>query len=193
MDKNRLESFSDGVLAIIITIMVLHLNVPTSGEITALYPVIPVFLGYVLSFMYVGIYWNNHHHLLKTLHKVSGGILWANLILLFWISLLPFTTAWMAENHFETWPTILYGIVLLMASIAYFVLEKQIIKNEGEKSELKKAVGKDTKWKISAVLYVIGLLVAFFEPHLSQIFYVTVALLWLVPDRRIERVLENID
>ncbi|MBZ9571254.1 DUF1211 domain-containing protein [Methanobrevibacter sp. TMH8] len=190
MDKNRLESFSDGVLAIIITIMVLQLGVPNSSEMTALYPVIPVFLGYVLSFIYVGIYWNNHHHLLKTLHQVSGSILWANLILLFWISLFPFTTAWMAENHFTTWPTILYGIVLLMAAIAYNILEKLIIKNEGEESELKQAVGKDRKGKISILLYLIGIFTAFFWPHLSQIFYVIVAIIWLVPDRRIERILD---
>lgn len=190
MDKNRLESFSDGVLAIIITIMVLQLTVPTSPELTALYPVIPVFLGYVLSFIYVGIYWNNHHHLLKALHTVSGTILWANLILLFWISLFPFTTAWMAENHFATWPTVLYGIILLMAAISYNILETQIIKSEGEESDLKKALGKDRKGKLSLLLYIIGISIALSWPHVSQLLYVIVALLWMVPDRRIERILK---
>jgi len=189
MDKNRLESFSDGVLAIIITIMVLQLGIPKGSEITALYPIIPILLGYVLSFIYVGIYWNNHHHLLKTLHNVSGSILWANLILLFWISLFPFTTAWMAENYFASWPTALYGMVLLMAAISYIFLQKLIIRTEGEKSKLKIAIGHDYKGKITIILYSIGICVALISPHFAQVFYVIVALIWLIPDRRIEKIL----
>jgi len=189
MNKNRLESFSDGVLAIIITIMVLQLNVPKSSDIAALYPIIPVFLGYVLSFIYVGIYWNNHHHLLKASNHVTGAMLWANLALLFWLSLFPFTTAWMAENHFASWPTALYGVVLLMASIFYFVLQKQIIKADGEKSTLQTAIGQNRKGKITIILYVIAICTALIWPHLAQTIYVIGAVIWFIPDRRIERVL----
>lgn len=191
MNKNRLESFSDGVIAIIITIMVLQLGIPHSPELSALYPIIPIFLGYILSFIYVGIYWNNHHHLLQTLHNVSGEILWINLMLLFWLSLFPFTTAWMAENHFQTWPTALYGIVLLMAAISFYLLQRQIIKNEGEKSILKKALVHNYKEKISAICYVLAIGFALFIPHISQVLYVLVAVLWFVPDRRIERIMNQ--
>ncbi|MCL2687323.1 MAG: TMEM175 family protein [Methanobrevibacter sp.] len=190
MEKNRLESFSDGVLAIIITIMVLQLGIPTSAELSAIYPIIPVFLGYVLSFMYVGIYWNNHHHLLKALHTVSGKILLVNLVLLFWVSLMPFTTAWMAENHFEAWPTVFYGIVLAMASLSYYFLQREIIKVEGEDSDLKKAIGHRRKEKISFILYIVAISLALMEPHFSQLLYLTVALIWIIPDRRIEKILE---
>ncbi|KZX17570.1 TMEM175 family protein [Methanobrevibacter filiformis] len=190
MERNRLESFSDGVLAIIITIMVLELGVPKSPDISSLYPIIPIFLGYILSFIYVGIYWNNHHHLFQTLHKVSGTLLWVNLILLFWLSLLPFTTAWMTENHFAPLPTMLYGIVLLMASSSYFILEKQIIKTEGKNSKLKQAVGNDTKGKLSIVVYLIAISFALIHPLISQILYLIVAIFWIIPDRRIERVLD---
>ncbi len=190
MEKHRLESFSDAVLAIIITIMVLELGVPHGPDISALFPIIPVFLGYVLSFIYVGIYWNNHHHLIQTVSNVSGSILWANLFLLFWLSLFPFTTAWMTENHFAPWPTVLYGVVLLMASIAYPILQSQIIKTEGEHSKLKQAVGRDYKGKISIVCYVIAICAALILPIIAQLLYVIVALLWLIPDRRIERVLD---
>jgi len=190
MEKNRIESFSDGVLAIIITIMVLQLGIPTSAELSALYPVIPIFLGYMLSFIYVGIYWNNHHHLLKTLHTVSGKILLVNLVLLFWVSLMPFTTAWMAENYFEAWPTVFYGIVLLMASISYYFLQREIIKIEGKDSDIKKAIGHKDKEKISCIFYIIAISIALFEPHISQILYLAVALIWIIPDRRIEEILE---
>jgi Predicted integral membrane protein len=190
MEKHRLESFSDAVLAIIITIMVLELGVPHGPDISALFPIVPVFLGYVLSFIYVGIYWNNHHHLLQTVTNVSGGILWANLFLLFWLSLFPFTTAWMTENHFAPWPTALYGAVLLMAAVAYPILQNQIIKTEGEHSKLKQAVGRDYKGKISIVCYFIAICVALILPIIAQVLYVIVALLWLIPDRRIERILD---
>ena len=190
MNKNRLESFSDGVIAIIITIMVLQLRVPLSADISALYPLIPIFLGYVLSFIYVGIYWNNHHHLLKTVTRVSGGMLWANLIFLFWISLFPFTTAWMSENHFSSSPTALYGIVLLMAAISYLFLQRQIIKTEGNESALKIAIGHDYKGKITILLYSIAICVALAFPRVAQLLYVIVALIWLIPDRRIERTLD---
>jgi len=190
MDKGRLESFSDGVLAIIITIMVLQLGIPESSEITALYPIIPIFLGYVLSFIYVGIYWNNHHHLLKATHTVSGTILWINLILLFWISLFPFTTAWMAENLFTSLPTALYGIVLMMAAISYFILQRQIIKSEGEESVLSKALGEKHRGKITLGLYFIAICVSLILPHVSQLLYFIVALIWLLPDRRIENFLD---
>lgn len=186
MGNGRLEAFSDGVLAIIITIMVLELKVPHSAEIAALRPLIPVLLSYVLSFVYVGIYWNNHHHLLQTCKKVTGSILWANLHLLFWLSLFPFTTAWMGENHFAAIPTAAYGLVLLMAAIAYFLLQHVIIVSQGTDSILKKAVGKDWKGKSSLLIYLIATLSTFWSPWLSLGLYALVALLWLVPDRRIE-------
>ncbi|AMK77060.1 TMEM175 family protein [Methylomonas sp. BW4-1] len=189
MGKGRLEAFSDGVLAIIITIMVLELKVPHTADINALIPLIPVLLSYVLSFVYVGIYWNNHHHLLHTCQKVTGSILWANLHLLFWLSLFPFTTAWMGENHFAAIPTMAYGVVLLMAAIAYILLQYLIIGSQGTNSLLKRAVGSDWKGKSSPLIYLIATLSTFWSPWLAQGLYVLVALLWLVPDRRIENVM----
>jgi uncharacterized membrane protein len=189
MGKSRLEAFSDGVIAIIITIMVLELKVPHGESIDALAPLIPVFLSYVLSFVYVGIYWNNHHHMLHTSHKVTGSMLWANLHLLFWLSLFPFATGWMGENHFAAAPSAFYGVVLLMASIAYLILQQFIIESQGSESILKQAVGNDWKGKISAVIYLIAIPTAFWSQWVSQGLYVLVALVWLVPDRRIENAL----
>jgi len=191
MGKSRLVAFSDGVIAIIITIMVLELKVPRGGALESLAPLLPVFLSYVLSFIYVGIYWNNHHHMLYACSKVSGSILWANLHLLFWLSLFPFATAWMGENHFEAVPSAVYGVVLLMAGGAYFVLQQTIIASEGESSLLKRAVGDDWKGKLSPVLYLIAIAVTFWSPLVAQAIYVSVALLWLVPDRRIEHALRD--
>lgn len=187
--KSRLEAFSDGVIAIIITIMVLELQVPHGEDFHVLAPLIPVFLSYVLSFIYLGIYWNNHHHMLLTLTKVTGPILWGNLHLLFWLSLIPFATGWMGENHFAVAPTALYGAVLFMAAIAYSILQQLIIRSQGNDSLLKRAVGNDWKGKLSPVLYVSAILTAFRSPRISQILYVFVALLWLIPDRRIEKAL----
>lgn len=189
MGKNRLEAFSDGVIAIIITIMVLELKVPHGDNIDALMSLIPVFLSYVLSFIYVGIYWNNHHHMLHTCHKITGPILWANLHLLFWLSLFPFATAWMGENHFAAVPTAVYGIVLLMAAIAYLILQQFIIASQGANSLLKKAVGSDFKGKLSPLLYLIAIVLSFWSQWFSQGLYILVALIWLVPDRRIEKAL----
>ncbi|MEP6886167.1 MAG: TMEM175 family protein [Gammaproteobacteria bacterium] len=189
MNSTRLEAFSDGVLAIIITIMVLELKVPHGATQDALLPLIPNFLSYVLSFIYVGIYWNNHHHMLHVTEAVTGGVLWANLHLLFWLSLLPVTTAWIGENHSAAAPSVLYGVVLLMAAIAYWLLQQAIIAAQGPGSLLQEAVGADWKGKASPVLYLTGILAAFFSPWLAQGVYVVGALLWLVPDRRIERVL----
>ena len=191
MGKGRLEAFSDGVLAIIITIMVLELKVPHGAQLGALLPLLPVFFSYVLSFIYIGIYWNNHHHMLHTVNKVSGPILWANLHLLFWLSLLPFATGWMGENHFAPLPSALYGAVLLLAGIAYWILQQAIIAAGGEASLLKKAVGSDLKGRISPLLYVIGIALTFVSPWLAQAIYVGVALMWLVPDRRIEHALSQ--
>jgi uncharacterized membrane protein len=191
MEKNRLEAFSDGVLAIIITVMVLELRVPVGSELSALKPVLPVFLTYVLSFIYLGIYWNNHHHLLKAAHKVTGGIMWANLHLLFWLSLFPFVTGWMGENHFTKAPTALYGVVMLLAAIAYFILQNLIIAGQGCDSKLAAAIGRDLKGKLSPVLYALAIAAAFFRPWISGCIYVIVALLWLVPDRRIARVVNE--
>jgi uncharacterized membrane protein len=189
MEKNRLEAFSDGVLAIIITIMVLELKVPHDVALAALKPMLPVFLSYVLSFIYVGIYWNNHHHLFQSTKRVSGGILWANLHLLFWLSLFPFTTGWMGENHLAATPTAIYGGVLLMAAIAYYILQQTIIAQQGQNSILAAAIGKDWKGKLSPVLYLSAIPLAFVSPWIASALYVFVAILWLVPDRRIERVL----
>ncbi len=189
MGKSRLEAFSDGVIAIIITIMVLELKVPHGESIDALEPLIPVFLSYVLSFLYVGIYWNNHHHMLHTCKKVTGPILWANLHLLFWLSLFPFVTGWNGENHFATAPSAIYGVVLLMAALAYWILQINIIASQGSESLLKKAIGNDWKGKVSPVIYFIAIPTAFWSHWLSQGLYVLVALIWLVPDRRIENVL----
>ena len=184
MGKNRLEAFSDGVIAIIITIMVLEMKVPHGESLDALLPLLPVFLSYVLSFVYVGIYWNNHHHMLHASANVSGAALWANLHLLFWLSLFPFATGWMGENHFAAVPTALYGVVLLCAAIAYWVLQQALIASHG--AVLARAVGRDWKGKLSPLLYLIGIVSALWVPPLAQAIYVFVALLWLVPDRRIE-------
>jgi len=191
MSKNRMEAFSDGVIAIIITIMVLELKVPRGENFQALAPLIPVFLSYVLSFVYVGIYWNNHHHMLHTSNKVTGPMLWANLHLLFWLSLFPFATGWMGENHFAAATSAFYGVVLLMAAVAYLILQQLIITSQGPDSLLKKAVGRDWKGKLSPALYVVAILTAFWSHWVSQAIYVLVALFWLIPDRRIERVLST--
>ena len=189
MEKNRLEAFSNGVLAIIITIMVLELKVPHGEGLEAVIPLLPVFLSYVLSFIYIGIYWNNHHHMLHTVKRVKGPILWANLHLLFWLSLIPFATGWMGENHFSSTPSMIYGVVLFMAALAYWVLQNLIIASQGEESLLKKAVEQDWKGKLSLVLYLLAIVVAPWANWLSMSIYVRVALLWLIPDKRIEKVL----
>ncbi len=185
-----MEAFSDGVLAIIITIMVLELKVPHGTDLAALRPLLPVFLSYVLSFVYLGIYWNNHHHMLHAAHGISGGVLWANLHLLFWLSLVPFVTGWMGENHFAALPTALYGMVLFMAAVAYFILQSTILRREGPDSRLARALGRDWKGKVSPVLYVLAIAAAFRIQWLAGALYVLVALIWLIPDRRIERVVE---
>lgn len=187
MGKGRLEAFSDGVLAIVITIMVLEMKVPHGQDFEALFPLLPVFLSYALSFVYLGIYWNNHHHMLHTVERVSGPILWANLHLLFWLSLLPFATAWMGENHFSQAGAALYGVVLLLAGIAYFVLQITIIRSQGTESLLQKAIGSDWKGKISPPGYVLGIGLSFISPYAAMLVYVLVALIWVVPDQRIER------
>ena len=188
MTKGRIEAFSDGVIAIIITIMVLELKVPHGATLGDLVPVIPVALSYVLSFIYVGIYWNNHHHLFAATHRIDGSVLWANLHLLFWLSLTPFTTAWMGENHFEKTPSAVYGLVLLMAAIAYYILQSRILRLEGPDSTLARAVGRDRKGKISPVIYAAAIPLAYVSPWISGALYVLVALIWLIPDPRIERV-----
>ena len=190
METNRLEAFSDGVIAIIITIMVLEMKVPHGSDLSALRPLVPVLLSYVLSFVYVGIYWNNHHHMFQLTESVTGLVLWANLHLLFWLSLLPFSTGWMGENNFERWPTVLYGINLLCCALAYYVLQTCIIRHQGPHGLLAKAVARDVKGKVSPVLYVAGIVTAWaVSAWLGLAFFVLVALMWLVPDRRLERVL----
>jgi TMEM175 potassium channel family protein len=189
MGKSRVEAFSDGVIAVIITIMVLEMKVPHGESIGALAPVMPVFLSYVLSFVYLGIYWNNHHHMLHACQQVTGAMLWANLHLLFWLSLIPFATGWMGENHFIAAASALYGAVLLMSAVAYLILQQLIIASQGRGSLLKQAVGSDWKGKMSPVLYAIAIPLAFWSQWVSLSLYVFVALVWLVPDRRIERVL----
>lgn len=189
MNSGRLEAFSDGVIAIIITIMVLELKVPRGDDIAALLPLIPVFMSYVLSFVYVGIYWNNHHHMLHASDQVTGRILWANLHLLFWLSLFPITTAWVGENHLARAPTALYGAVLFMAGIAYIILQQAIIASQNSDSILKKALGGDWKGKLSVALYITGIATAFWLPRVAQGIYLLVACLWFVPDRRIESAL----
>jgi uncharacterized membrane protein len=191
VEKNRLEAFSDGVIAIIITIMVLEMKVPHEATFEALEGLIPVFLSYVLSFIYIGIYWNNHHHMLHTVKHVSGAILWANTHLLFWLSLVPFTTAWMGENHFTHVPTAVYGVSLLMCACAYTILQITIIRHDGKGSILKRAIGKDAKGKISPLLYVSAIVLAFIQPWIANAIYAAVALIWIIPDRRIEKQLKD--
>ncbi len=193
MGKSRLEAFSDGVLAVIITIMVLEMKVPHGADLAALQSLLPVFLSYLLSFIYLGIYWNNHHHMFHAAQRINGAILWANLHLLFWLSLIPFSTGWMSENHFAPAPTALYGVPLLMAAISYWILQKCIIAAHGHESLLARAVGWDLKGKLSIVLYAIAIPLAFMRQWIAGAIYVGVALMWLVPDKRIERVLPQPD
>ena len=193
MTPERMNAFSDGVIAIIITIMVLELKVPHGADLAALSPVLPVFLVYVLSFVVVGIYWNNHHHMLYLTDRVNGAVLWANLHLLFWLSLMPFVTGWMGENHFAPLPTALYGVVLLFAGIAYYILEQIIIRYQGANSRLEAAVGGDTKGKISVVLYAVAIPLAFVHEFISDAIYALVALVWFIPDRRIESLIEEVE
>jgi len=186
MSKGRLEAFSDGVLAVIITIMVLEMKSPHGTSLADLKPVLPVFLSYLLSFVYIGIYWNNHHHLLHATQHVNGATLWANLHLLFWLSLVPFTTAWIGENHLDSWPVAVYGAVLLMAGVAYYILVQALIRLHGKSSTLGTLIGRDSKGKASIVLYAIAIPLAFVQPWIASAFYIVVAIIWLVPDRRIE-------
>jgi uncharacterized membrane protein len=191
MNKGRLEAFSDGVMAIIITIMVLELKVPHGTDFASLKPLLPVFISYILSFIYLGIYWNNHHHMLHTVKQVSGGILWANLHLLFWLSLIPFVTGWMGENHFAPVPVALYGVNLLMAAVAYYILQGRILVIHGKDSVLAKAIGKDLKGKLSPIMYTIAIVSTFLNPWIACSIYFLVALIWLIPDKRIERTIEH--
>ncbi|HCN84650.1 MAG TPA: hypothetical protein DIT07_13680 [Sphingobacteriaceae bacterium] len=191
MGKGRLEAFSDGVIAIIITIMVLEMKVPHTDSIEAIKPLLPVFISYILSFIYIGIYWTNHHHMLHAVHSVNGGILWANMHLLFWLSMVPFVTGWMGENHFTTWPVVFYGIVLLMNAIAYTILATLLIRHHGKDSLLATAFGRDTKGKISIVFYILAIVIAFFNSAISFGLYITVAAIWIIPDRRIENKIIN--
>ncbi len=191
MNKDRLAAFSDGVLAIIITIMVLELKVPHSAEWSALAETLPIFLSYTLSFVYIAIYWNNHHHLLHAVSRVDGRILWANNNLLFWLSLVPFATAWAGENHFARQPSILFGFALLMPAIAYTLLVIAILKNEGSEKTLARAIGNDNKGKASLALYICGIIAGFFQPMFAYAFYVLVAFIWLIPDRRIARIIAS--
>ncbi|MBS1741667.1 MAG: DUF1211 domain-containing protein [Bacteroidetes bacterium] len=189
MNKGRLEAFSDGVIAIIITIMVLEMKVPHHAELSAIKPLIPVFISYVLSFVYIAIYWNNHHHMLHATRQVNGSILWANINLLFWLSLMPFLSGWMGENEFAKWPVMLYGVNLLLCAISYTILSKSLIKLHGKNSTLEKALGSDRKGKISIAIYTAGIIVSFFSAITSFILYVIVACIWFIPDRRIEKVI----
>jgi uncharacterized membrane protein len=191
MNKSRLEAFSDGVIAIIITIMVLELKAPRGSDLASLIPLMPIFMSYILSFIYLGIYWNNHHHMMSTVKQVSGSILWANLHLLFWLSLVPFTTAWMGQNHFAPDTLALYGVILLMASMAYYILQSQILVKHGKNSQLAKAIGKDLKGKISPILYLIAIISTLFSDWIAGFLYIVVALMWLVPDKRIERTINS--
>ena len=191
MDKVRLEAFSDGVLAIIITIMVLEIKVPHGDTLLVLKPLLPLVLSYILSFVYIGIYWNNHHHMMHTVTQVNGAILWANMHLLFWLSLIPFSSGWMGENHFAKWPVILYGVNLTMCAIAYAILSNSLIKLHGTDSTLAKAIGKDSKGKVSITLYFAGIVLTFFHPMLGMAIYAVVAGIWFIPDRRIEERVED--
>ena len=189
MSKGRMEAFSDGVIAIIITIMVLELTVPHEADLAALRPLIPTFLSYVLSFVYLGIYWNNHHHLLQAIKQVDGRVLWANLHLLFWLSLIPFVTGWMGENDFSAWPVALYGTVLLLAAVAHFILTRALLSIHGRDSVLATALGRDFKGKVSVVIYLVAIPLAFVNSWFAGALYVLVAVMWLIPDRRIEKTL----
>jgi uncharacterized membrane protein len=191
MSKGRLETFSDGVIAIIITIMVLELRAPHGTDWSILRPLMPVLLSYVLSFVHVGIYWNNHHHLLHATRQISGGVMWSNMHLLFWLSLVPFVTAWMGENAFASNPVALYGVVLLMAALAYALLVRVLLKHHEADSPLARAIGSDAKGNLSVLLYVIGIVSSWIHPAVSLVFYVTVTVIWLVPDRRIEKALKQ--
>lgn len=191
MSKGRMEAFSDGVIAIIITVMVLELQSPHDVTLAALRPLLPVFLSYLLSYIFLGIYWSNHHHLLQAIAHVDGRVLWANLHLLFWLSLIPFVTAWMGENRFAAWPVALYGMVLLLAALAYFILTRALIALHGRDSVLSTAVGRDRKGKISIVIYAAAIPLAFVDSWISCALYVAVAILWLIPDRRIEKTLHR--
>ncbi len=191
MGVGRMEAFSDGVLAIIITIMVLEMKVPLGDNPAALQPLISVFISYILSFIYIGIYWNNHHHMLHAAHKVNGGVLWANIHLLFWLSLFPFATAWMGENHFSKWPVVLYGVVALMAAQAYFFMARALVRLHGKDSTLYAAIGKDRKGKISELIYLAGIILAFVHPWIGFAMYIVVAVIWFIPDTRIEKRLQR--
>ena len=191
MNKTRLEAFSDGVIAIIITIMVLELKVPHSPDLESLLSLLPIFMSYVLSFIYVGIYWNNHHHLFHAAQRVTGATLWANMHLLFWLSMIPFSTAWMGENNFARWPVVLYGINLFLCAVAFYVLVKVLISHHDKNSNLVKALGSDFKEKISLLIYLIAMVVSHFQPWIAFICYIIVACIWLIPDRRIENALDH--
>jgi uncharacterized membrane protein len=191
MTKGRLEAFSDGVIAIIITIMVLDLKAPSGTHLADLLPIVPTLLSYILSFVFIGIYWNNHHHLLQATQHVNGAVLWANLHLLFWLSLVPFATSWLGATHFETWPIATYGAVLLMAGTAYFILARALIRYHGRESTIAKAIGKDTKGTLSVAVYVLGILAAFIHPWIACGLYCLVAVIWLIPDRRIEHIIAD--
>ena len=191
MTTTRMEAFSDGVIAILITIMVLELHAPDAVTWQALRPIVPVLFAYVLSFVFLGIYWANHHHMLQLVDRVNGGILWANLHLLFWLSLIPFTTAWMGEHHQASRPTALYGIVLLFSGAAYTILQRALIREQGPQSRLARAIGRDAKALISVAIYAVAILCAFYHPGVSQLLYLAVVLMWLVPDRRIEKELRH--
>jgi len=192
MEKSRLLAFSDGVIAILITIMVLELKVPHEASLGALLPVMPVFFSYVLSFLYIAIYWNNHHHFFHLVHRVDGALLWANMHLLFWLSLVPFTTGWMGENDFAPVPTAVYGVTLLMPALAWRVMQWVIIRAQGRESTFAQALGRDLKGKISPVLYLAGVVMAFVDPRIAGALYLLVALMWLIPDRRIERIVQRV-
>ena len=192
MEKSRLLAFSDGVIAIIITIMVLELKVPQEASLSALVPVMPVFLSYVLSFLYISIYWNNHHHFFHLVHRVDGALLWANMHLLFWLSLVPFATGWMGANNFAPVPTAVYGVTILMPALAWQVMQWAIIRVQGRESTFAQALGRDLKGKISPVLYLAGILLAFVDPRIAGALYLLVALMWLIPDRRIERIVQRV-
>jgi uncharacterized membrane protein len=191
MTKGRLEAFSDGVIAIIITIMVLEMKVPHGDSFASLRPILPVFISYIISFIYLGIYWNNHHHLMHAVRNINGKVLWANIHLLFWLSLVPFVSGWMGENHFSKWPVILYGIVLLMAALSYFILTLALLSIHDKESTLSVAVGKDWKGKLSLLIYAAGLGLCFIFPLLGLVSYVVVAGIWFIPDKRIENKLEH--